>query len=127
MNARAIISALWLVACRAGCGADDGRAALARRSARLRIVETEGSHLWRARQRPRPQRRRPFIDGVSTGRGDGDGRPALFSAWTGAKKSAEIHIYAEGGHGFGMSKLNLPSDTWVDRFGDWLRAQKLMK
>jgi acetyl esterase/lipase len=53
--------------------------------------------------------------------------PALFSAWTAARKAAEMHIYAEGGHGFGMSRLNLPSDTWIDRFGDWLRAQKLMK
>jgi hypothetical protein len=53
--------------------------------------------------------------------------PALFSAWTSLGKSAEIHIYSQGGHGFGMSKLNLPSDAWIDRFGDWLRTQKLMK
>ncbi len=53
--------------------------------------------------------------------------PALFSAWTAVRKPAEIHVYAQGGHGFGMSTLNLPSDTWIDRFGDWLRAQKLMK
>src|SRR5262245_60862382 len=53
--------------------------------------------------------------------------PALFSAWTAAKKPAEIHIYSAGGHGFGMSTLNLPSDTWIDRFGDWLRTQKAMR
>ena len=53
--------------------------------------------------------------------------PALFSAWTTARKSAEIHVYFAGGHGFGMSTLNLPSDTWIDRFGDWLRAQNLIR
>jgi acetyl esterase/lipase len=55
------------------------------------------------------------------------GGPALFAAWTAAKKPAEMHIYAAGGHGFGMSTLHLPSDTWIDRFGDWLRAQGLMR
>jgi acetyl esterase/lipase len=51
--------------------------------------------------------------------------PALFSAWTAANIPAEIHIYAQGGHGFGMSTHNMPVDTWIERFGDWLRSQKL--
>jgi hypothetical protein len=37
-----------------------------------------------------------------------------------AEASAELHIYAQGGHGFGMRTQNLPSDTWIDRFGEWL-------
>ena len=53
--------------------------------------------------------------------------PALFTAWNAAGKSTEIHIYAQGGHGFGMTKQGLPSDAWIDRFGEWLRLQKLMK
>jgi len=32
----------------------------------------------------------------------------------------ELHLYAQGGHGFGMKKQGLPSDHWIDRFGDWL-------
>ena len=51
--------------------------------------------------------------------------PALFVAWTAANKPAEIHIYQQGGHGFGTRTHNLPVDTWIDRFGDWLRSQKL--
>ncbi|HEV3304186.1 MAG TPA: alpha/beta hydrolase [Planctomycetaceae bacterium] len=47
----------------------------------------------------------------------------LYSAWKGAGKSAELHIYAKGGHGFGGQ--GLPSDTWIDRFGDWLRGMNL--
>jgi len=48
---------------------------------------------------------------------------ALYERWTAAKKSAELHIYAKGGHGFGMRKQNLPTDHWIDRFGDWLEFQ----
>jgi acetyl esterase/lipase len=44
----------------------------------------------------------------------------LYSKWLAAKKPAEIHIYEKGGHGFGMHRQNIPTDTWIDRFGDWL-------
>jgi len=53
--------------------------------------------------------------------------PSLFLAWKAANKPAELHTFAAGGHGFGMPKHNLPSDGWIERFGDWLRYQKLMK
>jgi acetyl esterase/lipase len=45
---------------------------------------------------------------------------ALYSKWLGAKKPAEIHMYEKGGHGFGMHKQDIPTDTWIERFGDWL-------
>jgi acetyl esterase/lipase len=47
----------------------------------------------------------------------------LYSDWKEAGHSAELHIYSCGGHGFGMRKQGLPSDTWIDRFGDWLQVQ----
>jgi len=47
----------------------------------------------------------------------------LYDRWTGAHKSAELHMYAKGGHGFGMRKQGLPSDQWIDRFADWLESQ----
>jgi acetyl esterase/lipase len=50
--------------------------------------------------------------------------PALFVGYTAAHRPAEIHIYMQGGHGFGTRTHNLPVDTWIDRFGDWLRSQK---
>ncbi len=53
--------------------------------------------------------------------------PALFQAWKAANKPAELHTYTAGGHGFGMPKHDLPTDGWIERFGDWLRYQKLMK
>ena len=50
----------------------------------------------------------------------------LYNAWYTANKSVELHLYSRGGHGFGMRKQNLPSDTWIDRFGDWLQIQGLL-
>lgn len=52
---------------------------------------------------------------------------ALYHMWTQAHKSAELHIYAKGGHGFGMRKQNLPTDHWIDRFADWLDQQGFLK
>lgn len=36
--------------------------------------------------------------------------------------SAELHIYAAGGHGFGVRKSELPVSTWTERCADWLRT-----
>ena len=52
---------------------------------------------------------------------------ALYNAWTAAHKSAELHMFAKGGHGFGMRKQGLPSDRWIDRFGDWLEMEGWLK
>lgn len=50
----------------------------------------------------------------------------LYLSWLAAGKPAELHLYAMGGHGFGMRKLGLPVDTWIDRFGDWLKMSGFM-
>lgn len=52
---------------------------------------------------------------------------ALYERWTAAHKSAELHMYAKGGHGFGMRPHNLPTDHWVDRFTDWLELEGFLK
>ena len=52
---------------------------------------------------------------------------ALYEKWTEAKKSAELHMYAKGGHGFGMHVHNIPTDHWIDRFADWLDMQGFLK
>jgi len=52
---------------------------------------------------------------------------ALYSKWLAAKKQCEMHIYEKGGHGFGMKKQNIPTDTWIDRFGDWLGLMGYLK
>jgi acetyl esterase/lipase len=51
----------------------------------------------------------------------------LYTQWSGAGKPAELHMYEKGGHGFGMRKQGLPSDHWIDRFGEWLEYRGLLK
>lgn len=48
--------------------------------------------------------------------------PDLYKKWKDAGKSAELHIYSKGSHGFGMRKQNMPADTWIERFYDWLKT-----
>ena len=48
---------------------------------------------------------------------------ALYQKWVAAHKSAELHMYAKGGHGFGMRKQNIPTDHWIDRFAEWLELE----
>jgi len=49
----------------------------------------------------------------------------LYSAWQAVHRPVEMHIYSTGGHGFGMYRQGLPSDTWIERFWDWLKAEGL--
>lgn len=36
---------------------------------------------------------------------------------------AEVHIYAVGGHGYGMRKGDRPVSSWPDRCADWLKTR----
>ena len=49
----------------------------------------------------------------------------LYADWTDAERSAEMHIYRRGNHGFGMVKQGLPSDRWINLFHEWLADQGL--
>jgi len=50
----------------------------------------------------------------------------LYNTWKAAARPVELHIYQKGGHGFGMLKQGLPTDAWIERFGDWLDGQGLL-
>jgi dienelactone hydrolase len=43
----------------------------------------------------------------------------LYKAWP----NAELHVFACGGHGFGMRRQGLPSDAWLELFGAWLDSE----
>ncbi|MGQ0603597.1 MAG: alpha/beta hydrolase [Anaerolineales bacterium] len=47
----------------------------------------------------------------------------LYEAWHTAGQSVELHIFANGGHGFGMLRQNLQSDPWIDLFKNWMDSQ----
>ncbi|MGY6648466.1 alpha/beta hydrolase [Wenyingzhuangia sp. IMCC45574] len=50
----------------------------------------------------------------------------LYSSWKEMDLNVALHMYAKGGHGFGMTKRNTPSDTWIERFYDWAVSEKLV-
>jgi acetyl esterase/lipase len=39
---------------------------------------------------------------------------------------AELHLYATGGHGFGLRKSADPCSTWPQQCGDWLKVRGLL-
>lgn len=48
----------------------------------------------------------------------------LYKTWNAAKVPAEMHIYENGNHGFGMRKQQLSSDGWIMNFSAWLKGNK---
>ena len=51
----------------------------------------------------------------------------IYNSWIAARKPVELHMYAKGGHGFGMKKQGLPADQWIDLFYNWLKQQGFVK
>jgi len=49
----------------------------------------------------------------------------LRDALIAAKQKPELHVFASGGHGFGMKKQGTTSDYWVEEYYYWLESQKL--
>lgn len=45
-----------------------------------------------------------------------------FLALKNAKVSAELHIYAEGGHGYGLRRIELPVTAWPKLVETWLQT-----
>lgn len=46
----------------------------------------------------------------------------IFDAWTKAGRSAELHLYEHGGHGFGFRQHHTTSDHWPAAFKAWLSS-----
>jgi acetyl esterase/lipase len=51
---------------------------------------------------------------------------ALYLALKQAKVPAEMHLYASGGHGFGLRKSDQPCSTWPERCADWMRGRGVL-
>jgi endo-1,4-beta-xylanase len=50
----------------------------------------------------------------------------LFLKYRAAGVPAEIHIYNQGGHGFGIRNRPLPVSTWPQRLFEWMGNRKLL-
>lgn len=52
---------------------------------------------------------------------------SLYLALKKAGVPCEVHIYARGGHGFGIRKGDAPVAHWPDRLEEWMRDRGLLK
>lgn len=50
----------------------------------------------------------------------------MYLALKRANVATELHVYAQGGHGFGVRKSSLPCSTWPDRCVAWLQNQGML-
>ncbi|MGY8696174.1 MAG: alpha/beta hydrolase, partial [Verrucomicrobiia bacterium] len=51
----------------------------------------------------------------------------LYIALKRANVSTEMHIYSEGGHGYGLRRTEQPVTSWTDRMEDWLRYKGFLE
>ncbi len=51
----------------------------------------------------------------------------FYDALKAAGYKPEVHIYAKGGHGFGMRTMGNTTDHWIDEFYYWMQAQGFAK
>jgi len=50
------------------------------------------------------------------------GSALLYLAYKQARRPCELHIFATGGHGFGMKRTGLPAAEWPERVVEWMRS-----
>ena len=59
-----------------------------------------------------------FDDGVPV-----EGCLFLMQALKQNRVASELHVYAQGGHGYGLRETEVPVTTWHHRCADWMQAQ----
>ena len=57
----------------------------------------------------------------------GGGEDGIIKSWIAAKRPAEVHLFEQGGHGFGMYPKTTTSTGWFDEFVRWMAMHDLLK
>ncbi len=52
---------------------------------------------------------------------------SIFNKWHKAGIKTGMHMYADGGHGFGTWLKGLPVSNWLDRFYEWVTSKNLLE
>lgn len=52
---------------------------------------------------------------------------SLLRNWRKAGRPAELHIFSDGGHGFGMNKKGKACDVWTDLLEHWMARSGLLR
>jgi acetyl esterase/lipase len=50
----------------------------------------------------------------------------LVDKWKKVKVPVELHVFPDGGHGFGMNKKGKSCDAWIDLLDRWMRSMGLI-
>lgn len=50
----------------------------------------------------------------------------LLDSWKQVKRPAELHVFADGGHGFGMNRKGKACDAWTDLLEQWMTRNGLL-
>ena len=61
-------------------------------------------------------------DGISS-----ENSITMYLALKRAKVPSELHVYASGGHGFGLRPSESPSCTWPEHCQEWMKSRGLLK
>ncbi len=67
-----------------------------------------------------------FLIQAENDKGYGKNAPVYFQALAAAGIPAELHMYATGGHGFGIHPPGAPEENWTDLANAWLRSIKII-
>ncbi len=51
----------------------------------------------------------------------------VVDSWRAAKRPVELHLFEQGGHGFGMYQKETTSTGWFDEFVRWMGMHGLLK
>jgi len=68
-----------------------------------------------------------FFAHASDDRVSSENSIALYLALKRAGVPAEMHLYASGGHGFGMRPSDQPYASWPQRCEEWMRSRGILK
>ena len=57
----------------------------------------------------------------------GGGEAGIVKSWIAAKRPVELHLFEQGGHGFGMYPKETTSTGWFEEFARWLGMHGMLK
>ena len=68
-----------------------------------------------------------FLTVADDDRGSAQSTATIYLALKKAGVSGELHVYAKGGHGFGMRDNHVPASSWPTRLREWMTDRGFLK
>jgi len=91
------------------------------------VLDREDKTKLSAQMRITPDTPPSFLAVSGDDKGSSAGTLRLFQGLRDQGVSAELHVFASGGHGWGMRKSDQTFGGWTARCEEWMRARGLLK